>query len=49
MATRLFTRCLQYMMVFAALGALLTFWLGGSKLLHAVRSGTVADPLRRRR
>jgi uncharacterized membrane protein YqhA len=29
----------------AALGALLMFWLGASKLLHAVRSGAVADPL----
>jgi hypothetical protein len=49
MGTRLFTRCLQYMMVFAvlgtALGALLMFWLGASRLLHAVRSGAVADPL----
>jgi uncharacterized membrane protein YqhA len=37
------------MMVFAALGAalgaLLMFWLGASKLFHAVRSGAVADPL----
>ena len=49
MASRLFTRFLQYMMVFAALGAafgaLLMFWLGTSKLLHAVKSGAVADPL----
>src|SRR5919109_218525 len=49
MATRLFTRSLRYMMMFAALGAalgaLLMFWLGASKLLHAVRSGAVADPL----
>ena len=48
-ATRLFTRSLRYMMMFAALGAalgaLLMFWLGASKLLHAVRSGAVADPL----
>jgi uncharacterized membrane protein YqhA len=49
MATRLFTRSLQYLMVFGALGAafgaLLMFWLGASKLVHAVRSGAVADPL----
>jgi hypothetical protein len=49
MGTRLFTRSLRYMMVGAsvgaALGALLMFWLGTSKLLHAVRSGAVADPL----
>ena len=45
MSTRLFTRSLRYMMMFAALGALLMFWLGASKLLHAVRSGAVADPL----
>jgi uncharacterized membrane protein YqhA len=49
MATRLFTRSLQYMMVFAALGAafgaLMMFWLGASRLVHAVRSGAVADPL----
>jgi uncharacterized membrane protein YqhA len=49
MGTRLFTRCLQYMMVFAALGAalgaFLMFWLGASKLLYAVRSGAVVDPL----
>jgi uncharacterized membrane protein YqhA len=49
MATRLFTRSLQYLMVFGALGAAfgapLMFWLGASKLVHAVRSGAVADPL----
>jgi uncharacterized membrane protein YqhA len=49
MGTRLFTRSLQYMMMFAALGAalgaFLMFWLGASKLFHAVSSGAVADPL----
>ena len=49
MGTRLFARSLRYMMVSAsvgaALGALLMFWLGANKLLHAVRSGAVTDPL----
>jgi uncharacterized membrane protein YqhA len=49
MAIRLFTTALHYMMglasVGAALGALLMFWLGISRLFNAVRSGAVADPL----
>jgi uncharacterized membrane protein YqhA len=49
MATRLFARALQYMMMSAALGsalgALLMFWLGATKLLRAVRSGVAVDPL----
>jgi uncharacterized membrane protein YqhA len=49
MATQVFARALQYMMVSAALGsaigALLMFWLGATKLLNAVRSGVVAAPL----
>jgi uncharacterized membrane protein YqhA len=49
MAIRLFTISLRYMMgvaaIGAALGALLMFWLGASKLFNAVWSGAVADPL----
>ena len=49
MATRLFAKALQYMMVAAALGAalgaLLMFWLGATKLVQAVRSGAAVAAL----